>query len=650
MVVGKSRDGVPTWSGDPSTWDEYRRAALLFVETTKWSNRYLCGPRLAAELSGAAKASIVGKKSTWLSHDKGVHRLLQHLQEAISEPVLPEVGNALRTYFKSLRRKRGESMTGFCVRHREEYEKACRALTRMMGSQKPDLGKNMFPKNASRRSSWGTLGYNTSGPERPPGANAAPTSSPAPAASASGPTTDSGEAGLDTEAPQPPGEDSWETWARENRDDTWSQGGHSSWSRWGQWSWHNEWSGHQWQAEASDTEDEEPLIEVLPDVIKGWLLLEKAGLDTLEKSIIQSDIKSQFTLLNVENSLRAHWTDEQIRRRDGETRAQANFEDFDDEDDVPQGVPSGFFENWDEEDVILFQSAQQAEADAWAQIQQGRRTLREARERQKEVRLGRKFYTGKGQGKFSGASSSGPARGGQNHSGSSGEGPCLRCGKAHSTRNCPQKAEKSDKSTFKAEVDAESEFIFYAEAETLFGDSMPQDSEAMSAMSQGKMTTQQAMKAGYGVLDPGATRTMGSIEALEHARSIHMQQHQQDNITSVNTEERPTFGFADSKTARCSSTVLMQMRVAEQNMKLRVHALDKGSVPVLFSIDSLRRMGAIVDYSRDEAVFVRVNPSKRVKLQTTMTGHQILPLTRDFMQGAADLQAPIFQLGAPISE
>ena len=141
-------------------------------------------------------------------------------------------------------------------------------------------------------------------------------------------------------------------WNRDNGDDAWSHGGRSSGS------------DHHWQGQSAlDSDEEEPLVEVLPDVIKGWLLLEKAGFDTLKKSIIQSDVKSQYTLLSLENSLRAHWKDEQIRRRDGESRAQANFEDIGSEEDAPQGVSASFFKEWGEEDVFLFQSAQRAEVD-----------------------------------------------------------------------------------------------------------------------------------------------------------------------------------------------------------------------------------------------------------------------------------------------
>ena len=45
-------------------------------------------------------------------------------------------------------------MTSFCVRHREEYEKACRALTRMMGSQALDLRKQAGKQLPSKHSSW----------------------------------------------------------------------------------------------------------------------------------------------------------------------------------------------------------------------------------------------------------------------------------------------------------------------------------------------------------------------------------------------------------------------------------------------------------------------------------------------------------------
>ena len=122
-------------------------------------------------------------------------------------------------------------------------------------------------------------------------------------------------------------------------------------------------------------------------------------------------------------------------------------------------------------------------------------------------------------------------------------------------------------------------------------------------------------------------------------------------MSHVSLQKRPTFGFADPEKAQCSSTVVLQLPVAEQqNLKLKAHAPDKGCVPVLMSISTLKKMGAVIDFGRDEAVFAKLNPLKRVKLETTQTGHQVLPLTRDFMREAVSLEAPVTRLGQTASE
>ena len=693
MTVSKSRDGVPTWDGSPSTWAEYRRAALLYVQTTKWENRYLCGPRLAAELSGPAKASIANKRASWLSNEQGVDRLLRHLQEVISEPILPEVGNALRSYFRQLRRRKGETMTAFCVRHREEYEKACRALTRMLGSRKSGLRADTLATTSSRRSSWhlleaehlprGTTGTTGLGqhPDNADGDERRPADSSDPGAPLRG-SLDGSDPDKASSAEEQ--EDPWAAWYQQQDGTGWQ----SSWPRW---SWREGWYDDSWRrhgAAPSSHHDnyEEELVDILPDVIQGWLLLEKAGLDSLEKSLIQSDIKSNFSLAGVECALRAHWTDDQVRRRDG-TDHSANFEDVDDEE--PAEWDDSFFEDWHPQDVAMFQAAQAEEHDAWAQLQTARRTLQDARQKQRDVRLGRRFYPkGKGKGSMSSRPSFGkPAA-------LDVQGPCLRCGKQHATRQCPQRPATTEKESFQTEE--YSEFVYHQDVldehyhsneqdfsnehyhsndqdftnghypsnvqdftnglasdtgrEMAFFhgehvESIPGDGAVFQATVAHKMTTPEAMRSGYGVLDPGATKTMGSIVALEHMRQCSWRQQKCDNVKSINVEDRPTFGFADSEQARCASTVLLQLPVSEQSMKLRVHALDKGSVPVLLSIDTLKRMGAIIDYGRDEAVFTSINPLKRVALQTSATGHQILPLTEDFMEGATLLQAPVRRLG-----
>ena len=112
-------------------------------------------------------------------------------------------------------------MTSFCVHHREEYEKACRALTRMMRDTGTAMKNVRKLDRGSERGSWpGQMSLRTdsnSGPEPP------------------------------TAAPM----------LENSRLD---------------------------EAHAN----EEDLIEIPPDVMKGWLLLEKSGLNGLKKkSVIQ---------------------------------------------------------------------------------------------------------------------------------------------------------------------------------------------------------------------------------------------------------------------------------------------------------------------------------------------------------------------------
>lgn len=157
------------------------------------------------------------------------------------------------------------------------------------------------------------------------------------------------------------------------------------------------------------------------------------------------------------------------------------------------------------------------------------------------------------------------------------------------------------------------------------------------------LNTTDVVKQGLGVLDGGATRTMGSLVALQHIQDA-CQKANQPGFVRVDTTERPVFGFGISQKDQCASTCYLRLPVEEQAMSLKVHALDKGHAPVLISVDSMRRMGAIVDFRRDEAVFTAINPKKLVKLQRSSAGHQLIPLTSDFMTGGEEFSNAVNSL------
>ena len=127
--VQKTKDGVPIWDGDPSTYVEYAESARLFEQAVAPHKRAQVGPRLASELSGAAKKFIVGQDAEWLSFHGGVGRLLDHLRQGLGQPKVAEIVDHLNRYFKNSKRKTGESINEYLARKNESYPRAQQAAT-----------------------------------------------------------------------------------------------------------------------------------------------------------------------------------------------------------------------------------------------------------------------------------------------------------------------------------------------------------------------------------------------------------------------------------------------------------------------------------------------------------------------------------------
>ena len=124
---------TPGWDGNPATFLQYRRRARRYVESTKRSERYLCGPRLENRLTDKAETAVERCRPGWLSIDQGAERLLAFLEQKCGSQAVPDVGNRLTMFFFKLRRKRGEHMGAWCMRHRNEYEELRKALVRVEG-------------------------------------------------------------------------------------------------------------------------------------------------------------------------------------------------------------------------------------------------------------------------------------------------------------------------------------------------------------------------------------------------------------------------------------------------------------------------------------------------------------------------------------
>lgn len=593
--LARSRDGVPIWAGDQATFEEYIEACLMYEQTIVREKRYLCGPRCASELRGAARRILVGKPADWLSHEGGVRMLITALREERGYPKIPEMSELLMRYFKGTRRQRGETMQDFVMRKAEAYTRAQQSMVRLQ--QEGRRGPRPVPttRRRSGTSSRGEVESEELQEEQPEEAS---------------------EESMLTPREQEEGQDE-EEW-----DDGWAWSRSQGWFR-------TRPTAPSHRSRDTSELGRNALPEILPDYIQGWFLFVDSGLDTMERNVLQAELRGNFSVRAVEQVLRKHWTDYDIKKRDSERGRQFGNMADDPDDDV-----TAMMNEWDldvlqaegftGDDLAFLSDEREKVFQAYETLQQGRRTLREARSKQHAVKMSRQFYPVRAQ---PGQSSSWrpPRRSDESIK-------CFRCGGPHKVADCKEKPPVKPGS--QGHIVDEATFVFLAESNhALLGDTVKSEDKCL--------TTREVMEQGKAIVDGGATRTIGSVEALARVVDLNEQMRGTTGIRAVDMSDRPVFGFGNSSRDRCSSTASIEVPLDGRLSTLKVHALDKGSAPVLMSIHSLRRLGAIIDFEANLAIFRAVDPKKVIELECTSAGHQVMPLTDDAMKCARLLSQPM---------
>ena len=93
------------------------------------------------------------------------------------------------------------------------------------------------------------------------------------------------------------------------------------------------------------------------------------------------------------------------------------------------------------------------------------------------------------------------------------------------------------------------------------------------------------------------------------------------------------------------STALLKLPLKDVDGRMKIHVHTIPGQPVLLSVKSLRALGAVIDFERDEAIFRRIDSSRVVPLETTASGHQLFPLVGDVLQGSFCRSTPFRSLG-----
>ena len=436
-ATSRSKDGVPIWNGEASSFAAYEESALLWEQGLVYNKRYTAAPRLMAELTGAAKRLVAGKPAEGLATAGGVRLLLDYLRKSLGKPRVNEVTDLLGKYFKGTRRRPGESMNDYITRKSEAFLRVSQALRRVQphyqrakpvattwesrGRRDSDLSSSWAPWNWSRQ---------TTGNEN--GADDA-----------------DGDGDEDQDDGQRPSE-AGTGWS--NAQDTWDgwRSGYGGWG-WNSYGWNYDYSTSYWQPQnwygsgastasaatwkSIETVEDEGL---LPSFIQGWYLLTDAALDANERNLVTTALAGDFTPARVAQELRNQFSEADLKRRDSSRRGHAYMGVHDDDEGGageevewdPQECPGD--EGDDDAETALIADIESETHLAWAAFQQARRTLKDARVRQHSNKLNRQYYRGNGGFK----SNAGGQKGGSNDENIE----CLRCGRrGHRVANCPEK-------------------------------------------------------------------------------------------------------------------------------------------------------------------------------------------------------------------
>ena len=435
-----------------------------------------------------------------------------------------------------------------------------------------------------------------------------------------------------------PGDDDHETttastgraWEASTSWDNWGSN-YGSWSSWwgSSWNWNNQYYGNQsrppqWNQQDwyAQPEAAEPAPEILPDFVQGWLLLQDAGLTLAERNVVQTALAGDFAFARVAQELRNQLPEAEVRKHDQHHRASGFIGDeISDGDDG--ALSDGGREDWTEDGLVAWEEAEREAQTALLAAATAKRTLREARMKQLQVKQSRKYYK---------VPSSG-GRGNTGHVPDDSRMTCLACGKVgHRAANCPNPPKSTgSQSAHSAEESAPFVCFCSAPEEEQMHNYYSDELDYQAAWSaETPMTTQEAVKTGYAVIDGGATKTLGSVTALENILAINHRKWGKDQLKEVDRSNRPLFGFGNSTENRCLSTIKLGVQAGDHSGELSVHALGQGTGPVLFSVDTLRRLKAVIDFDNDLAVFRALDESRVIKLTRSQTGHQLLPLTENW--------------------
>ncbi|CAE7241764.1 Smyd3 [Symbiodinium sp. CCMP2592] len=674
--MADSRDAghVPTWDGSARNWRRYTREVAWYVQSTPVYKRRYCASKLMGKLTGPARLLAMSWPQMTFDAEDGTKRLLQRLAGSpLVRKSLPNAAAICQQYF-SFRRGQQESMGSFLVRETLVHEEFVEALIRLHEEQlgisqdSRDFGlPPVEPEDTWENPWWGSAeDYQDEDASRADGDQ--------------GPETR--PAGDDQELPDGA--------APEVRGATGSSPSHRN-------------------AEATPTEgevrdgpksaiDEMSVADsFIMGVLRGWRLLQAAGLSAEEKRDILSTTRNSLNYEVISQALQGLWDEQLLGHRppggghlnyvDNTDASYLNYQDY--EEDWDDGWSSWWDEStayyqepdddwWDGswespeaqavstvdgegDDDGRLREAQQAEQVAEALASEAQRTWTEAQKATAALRKDRGFGAVVQKG--------GPPR-------------CYNCGGPHFVRDCPRQATKGkgkgiynviydDYYTHKGKgkskgkvrpkgwvrnsmMEAQAQWMkgktkgkpqhpmrtvnaYATEAHYLGGLELRDSLDLASASTSVPAEPQEHI----GMLDSGATASAAPEMVIRGLISSILTMDKSATV-DFDASARPYFRFGNGRWGRALSRVSVTSRASGVPVTFSLYMLpnpptaitDRASVPpLLVGMDFIHEVGLLVDFRTGLAMNTREDSPVIYELPRNRKGHLMVDVRHHLTKG-----------------
>ncbi|CAE7462825.1 GIP [Symbiodinium sp. CCMP2592] len=455
MADSKEAGGhVPSWDGAARGWRRYTREVAWFVQATPTYKRRYCASKLMSRLTGPARLLAMSWSRAPFDAEDGTLRFLQQLATSpLVRRTLPNAAAICQQYF-SFKRSPGETMGNFLVRETLVHEEFTEALIRLheekLGVSQADRDFGLPPVESWEDAewqdgSWWWYGENENDEDQrdgPPG----------------DPDSPQGEREAQGEGPESPVPDDSRL---PHRGATGSSPSHRETAAGDE----RVETGSRVQAPSLGQAAPRPIDELsvadsfIMSVLRGWRLLQAAGLSAEEVRDILSSTRNSLDYETVSQALQGLWDEQLLGQRHRHHQSyQAMASNIEDPDLFYQDYPAddwwdneadwwdeqayladwddySSWNGWDAQEDLAYQAtsaepppddeklreAQQAEQIAEQLAVEARRSWTEAQKATQALRRDRGF--------------------GANASMASGP-RCYNCNGPHLLRDCPQQSWK----------------------------------------------------------------------------------------------------------------------------------------------------------------------------------------------------------------